>query len=95
MRYSGFKVFKKILKGHKGRTPTQRDPEPKSHYDIVIIGGGGQGLAPARNLAKQFSQANVAVIEKAESAAERFGRKMTVIRSNYLLDGNETSTSFR
>ena len=45
MRYSGFKVIKEALTGHKGWTPAWRDPDPKPHYDIVIIGGGGHGLA--------------------------------------------------
>ena len=43
MRYSGFKVIKEALTGHKGWTPAWREPEPKSHYDIIIIGGGGRG----------------------------------------------------
>ncbi|MEJ6746035.1 MAG: sarcosine oxidase subunit beta, partial [Yoonia sp.] len=45
MRYSGFQVIKEALTGHKGWKPVWRDPEPQSHYDIIIIGGGGHGLA--------------------------------------------------
>ena len=47
MSYSGFRVIKEALTGHKGWKPAWRDPEPKGHYDIVIIGGGGHGLATA------------------------------------------------
>ena len=54
MRYSGFKVIKEALTGHKGWGPAWRDPEPQPHYDITIIGGGGHGLATAHYLAKVF-----------------------------------------
>ena len=64
MRYSGFKVIKEALTGHKGWTPAWRDPEPRPHYDIVIIGGGGHGLATAHYLAKDLRQKKIAVIEK-------------------------------
>ena len=58
MRYSGFKVIKEALTGHKGWTPAWRDPEPQSAYDIVIIGGGGHGLATAYYLAKKYGKKN-------------------------------------
>ena len=47
MRYSGFRVIKEALTGHKGWTPAWRDPEPKASYDFIIVGGGGHGLATA------------------------------------------------
>ena len=47
MRYSGLKVIKEALTGHKGWCPAWRDPEPKKQYDVIIIGGGGHGLATA------------------------------------------------
>jgi len=89
MRYSGFKVIKEALTGHKGWKPAWREPEPKPRYDIIIIGGGGHGLATAHYLAKVFGQRNVAVLEKGWIGGGNVGRNTTIIRSNYLLDGNE------
>ena len=94
MRYSGFKVINEALTGHKGWTPAWREPEPKSHYDIVIIGGGGHGLATAHYLAKIYKQKNIAVIEKGWIGSGNVGRNTTIIRSNYLLDGNEPFYEF-
>ena len=94
MRYSGFRVIKEALSGHKGWTPAWRDPEPKPQYDIIIIGGGGHGLATAYYLAKEFSQHRIAVIEKGWIGGGNVGRNTTIIRSNYLLDGNEPFYEF-
>jgi heterotetrameric sarcosine oxidase beta subunit len=94
MRYSGFRVIKEALSGHKGWEPAWRTPEPKPHYDIVIIGGGGHGLATAYYLAKEFSQHKIAVIEKGWIGGGNVGRNTTIIRSNYLLDGNEPFYEF-
>ncbi|MGB3247467.1 MAG: sarcosine oxidase subunit beta family protein [Sulfitobacter sp.] len=94
MRYSGFKVIKEALTGHKGWKPAWRDPEPKAHYDIIIIGGGGHGLATAHYLSSVFDQANVAVLEKGWIGGGNVGRNTTIIRSNYLLDGNEPFYEF-
>ena len=94
MRYSGFRVIKEALTGHKGWTPAWRDPEPQSQYDIVIIGGGGHGLATAYYLAKEFKQKRIAVIEKGWIGGGNVGRNTTIIRSNYLLDGNEPFYEF-
>ena len=55
----------------------------------MIIGGGGHGLATAHYLAKGLWQRNVAVIEKGWIGGGNVGRNTTIIRSNYLLDGNE------
>ena len=94
MRFSGFKVIKEALMGHKGWGPQWRDPEPKPHYDIIIIGGGGHGLATAYYLAKEFGQKNIAVIEKGWIGGGNVGRNTTIIRSNYMLDGNEPFYEF-
>jgi heterotetrameric sarcosine oxidase beta subunit len=72
----------------RGWTPHWRDAEPKAHYDIVIVGGGGHGLATAYFLAKEFGLRNVAVLEKGWIGGGSAGRNTTIIRSNYLLDGN-------
>ena len=94
MRYSGFRVVKEALTGHKGWQPAWREPEPKSHYDVIIIGGGGHGLATAYYLAKEFGHKSIAVIEKGWIGGGNVGRNTTIIRSNYMLDGNEPFYEF-
>ena len=89
MLYSGLKIIKEALTGNKGWKPLWRNPEPKSHYDIVIIGGGGHGLATAYYLAKKYGKKNVAVVEKNWLGSGNIARNTTIIRSNYMLDGNE------
>ena len=89
MRFSGFKIIREGLSGHKGWDATWRDATPKSHYDYIIIGGGGHGLATAYYLARRYGKANIAVVEKGWLGGGNVGRNTTIIRSNYLLDGNE------
>ncbi|MCG7300123.1 sarcosine oxidase subunit beta family protein [Brevibacterium ravenspurgense] len=62
------------------------NPEPKKSYDVVIIGGGGHGLATAYYLAKNHGITNVAVVEKGWLAGGNMARNTTIIRSNYLWD---------
>jgi heterotetrameric sarcosine oxidase beta subunit len=94
MKYSGFKVLKEALTGHRGWTPAWRDPAPKSHYDFIIVGGGGHGLATAYYLAKVYAKSSIAVLEKGWIGGGNVGRNTTIIRSNYLLDGNEPFYEF-
>jgi len=94
MRYSGFRIIKEALTGHKGWTPAWRDPAPQSEYDIIVVGGGGHGLATAYYLAKEFGEARIAVLEKGWIGGGNVGRNTTIIRSNYLLDGNEPFYEF-
>ena len=94
MKYSGFKVIKEALTGHRGWGPAWRSPEPSSEYDYIIIGGGGHGLATAYYLAKEFKQSRIAVLEKGWIGGGNVGRNTTIIRSNYLLDGNEPFYEF-
>ncbi|TCS52937.1 sarcosine oxidase subunit beta [Primorskyibacter sedentarius] len=88
MRFSALKVLKEGLTGNKGWTPHWRDPEPKPEYDIVIIGGGGHGLATAFYLAKEHGLTNVAVLEKGYLGGGNVGRNTTIVRANYFLPGN-------
>ncbi|WP_333683298.1 sarcosine oxidase subunit beta family protein [Pontibaca methylaminivorans] len=89
MRYSGLRVIKEALTGHKGWGPAWRNPEPQASYDYIIIGGGGHGLAAAYYLAKEYGKKRIAVLEKSWIGSGNVGRNTTIIRSNYLLDGNE------
>ncbi len=94
MLYSGFRVIKEALRGHTGWTPAWRDAEPQPAYDTIIIGGGGHGLATAYYLAKVYGGKRIAVLEKGWIGGGNVGRNTTIIRSNYLLDGNEPFYEF-
>jgi heterotetrameric sarcosine oxidase beta subunit len=89
MHYSALKVFWEGLTGNKGWKPVWREPDPKPEYDIIIIGGGGHGLSTAYYLAKEFGMKNIAVVEKGWIGSGNIGRNTTIIRSNYMLPGNE------
>ena len=94
MNYSGFRVLREAVTGHKGWKPVWRDPEPKTDYEVIIIGGGGHGLATAYYLATEFGITDIAVLEKDWIGSGNVGRNTTIIRSNYLLPGNEPFYEF-
>ena len=85
-RFSGFSLLRRAFSDHRGWSEQWRSPEPRPEYDIVIIGGGGHGLATAYYLAKEHGLRNVAVIERAWLGGGNTGRNTTIIRSNYLFD---------
>ncbi|MGY4303306.1 heterotetrameric sarcosine oxidase beta subunit [Bradyrhizobium sp. USDA 4369] len=89
MRYSLFSLARQALRGHRDWQPVWRDAAPQASYDIIIVGGGGHGLATAYYLAKEHGIRNVAVLEKGWIGSGNAGRNTTIIRSNYLLPGNE------
>ena len=82
--YSAWNVLASSFSGHQDWAPAWTDADPKKQYDIVIIGGGGHGLATAYYLAKNHGITNVAVLEKAWIGGGNTGRNTTVVRSNYL-----------
>ena len=88
MRYSGLRVISEGLRGQKSWTRAWRDPAPKAQYDMIIIGGGGHGLATAYYLAKNHGITNIAVLEKGYLGGGNIGRNTTIVRANYLLEGN-------
>jgi methylglutamate dehydrogenase subunit A len=88
MRYSIFNLLREAVSGHRRWGPAWRDAAPKNTYDVIIIGGGGHGLATAHYLAKIHGINNVAVLEKSWIGSGNAGRNTTIIRSNYLLAGN-------
>ena len=89
MRYSIWSILRQGLKGNQDWPQAWRDPEPKPSYDAIIIGGGGHGLATAYYLASEHGMTNIAVLEKGWIGGGNVGRNTTIIRSNYLLPGNE------
>lgn len=86
--FSILQLARKALGGHRGWQASWRDAAPRDAYDIVIIGGGGHGLATAHYLASVHGITNVAVVEKGWIGGGNAGRNTTIIRSNYGLDGN-------
>ena len=76
-RYSAWKLFTKGLGGQKGWQPAWHDASPKPSYDVIIIGGGGHGLATAYYLAKLHGITNVAVIEKGWIGGGNSGRNQS------------------
>ena len=85
-KYSIFSLVKNAFSYHENWTQAWRSPEPKKQYDVVIVGGGGHGLASAYYLAKEHGITNVAVLEKNWLGGGNTGRNTTIVRSNYLWD---------
>nr|WP_306266580.1 sarcosine oxidase subunit beta family protein [Pararhizobium sp. IMCC3301] len=87
-RFSAWALAKNALTGNKHWSSQWRKPDPKPSYDVIIIGGGGHGLATAFYLAKEHGIHNVAVVEKGWIGSGNIGRNTTIVRSNYELRKN-------
>jgi len=93
-KYSIFNLIKNAFSGHQNWDLAWKDATPKKEYDVVIIGGGGHGLATAYYLAKEHNITNVAIIEKGWLGGGNMGRNTTIIRSNYMHDDNALFSEF-
>ncbi len=85
-RYSFPALVRRALGRHRGWQPAWRKAEPKPHYDAVVVGAGGHGLATAYYLAKEHGIRSVAVLEKGWLGGGNTGRNTTIVRSNYLYE---------
>ncbi|MBV7410047.1 sarcosine oxidase subunit beta family protein [Maritimibacter sp. DP1N21-5] len=85
-RYSAFAIAREGLRYQQGWEKAWGNPEPKKHYDAIVVGAGGHGLATAYYLGKNHGITNVAVLEKGWLGGGNTGRNTTIIRSNYLQD---------
>ncbi len=86
MRYSLWSLLRNATSRHERWPRAWRSADPKTAYDIVIVGGGGHGLATAYYLAKNHGIRNIAVLEKGPIGLGNTGRNTTIVRSNYLCD---------
>jgi sarcosine oxidase subunit beta len=84
MSHSLWGLIRQAAFGKGSATPAWRPAVAKSRYRVVIVGGGGHGLATAYYLAKEHGITDVAVLEKGWIGSGNTGRNTTVVRSNYL-----------
>ena len=85
-RYSLFSLVRNGINHHSNWDRVWRNPNPRPEYDVVIIGGGGHGLATAYYLAKEHKITKIAVLEKGYIGGGNTGRNTEIVRSNYLWD---------
>ena len=85
-KYSGFSLLKHASSHNENWQRVWRNPKPKKQYKVIIVGGGGHGLATAYFLAKRYGVSDVAVIEKGFLGGGNTARNTTIVRSNYLWD---------
>jgi len=85
-RYSIFSLARNAVSYHQDWPEAWRSPEPTSSYDVIVVGGGGHGLATAYYLAAEHDVGRIAVLEKGWIGGGNTGRNTTIVRSNYLWD---------
>jgi sarcosine oxidase subunit beta len=82
-KYSALRLFWRGVRGNAGWRPAWRKPKPKSGYEVLVIGGGGHGLATAYYLASRYGVRRIAVLERGWIGGGNSGRNTQVTRSNY------------
>ena len=87
-RYSALRLLREGLQQQRGWTRAWAKAAPKPSYRVLIIGGGGHGLATAYYLAAQHGITDVAVLERGPIGLGNVGRNTTIIRSNYFHPAN-------
>jgi methylglutamate dehydrogenase subunit A len=87
-RYSAWRLFLEGLRGQRGWTHAWRKASPRGHYQVVIVGAGGHGLATAYYLASRYGIRDVAVLERGPLGLGNVARNTTIIRSNYFRPEN-------
>ncbi|HZT19712.1 MAG TPA: sarcosine oxidase subunit beta family protein [Dongiaceae bacterium] len=87
-RYSALALARHALQPDLPWPRAWRSPEPRTSYDAIVIGGGGHGLATAYYLAANHGITRTAVLERGYIGSGNVGRNTTIVRSNYMIDGN-------
>lgn len=86
--YSALGLLREAIQGPGAWQALWEQRAPAPAYDVVIVGGGGHGLATAYHLARHFGFRRVAVLERTLIGYGNVGRNTTIVRSNYLLPEN-------
>jgi sarcosine oxidase subunit beta len=81
--YSFWQLLRRSYLGGRPWSQAWRKAEPKRAYDIIIVGGGGHGLATAYYLARVHGLSNIAVLERGWVGGGNSGRNTQTVRSNY------------